>query len=101
MLRMRMHYAMTGMLAASLALVMVLIIVLDWPFRGTVSVTAEPFAAVAENIKQQLEAQRWAAPGLSPVAIGRAPAARPCCTAGAAPSCWRLPAARTSTSSPC
>ena len=47
-----MHYAMTGVLAASMALVIVLIVTLDWPFRGTVSVTAEPFKAVLDNIKR-------------------------------------------------
>ena len=34
-----MHLAMTGTLAATLAMVLVLIIALDWPFRGEVSVT--------------------------------------------------------------
>lgn len=53
---MTMHYAMTGVLAASLALVMVLIITLDWPFRGTVSVSPEPFQAVQDNIKQEQQA---------------------------------------------
>jgi hypothetical protein len=48
---MRMHYAMTGVLAASMALVMVLIVALDWPFRGTVSVSAEPFEAVLQNMQ--------------------------------------------------
>ena len=50
---MAMHYAMTGVLAASMALVIVLIVTLDWPFRGTVSVTAEPFKAVLDNIKRK------------------------------------------------
>ena len=53
---MKMHYAMTGVLAASMALVMVLIVALDWPFRGNVSVTPEPFEAVQADIKQQQEA---------------------------------------------
>jgi hypothetical protein len=55
---MRMHYAMTGTLAASMALVMVLIIALDWPFRGEVSVTAGAFAAVQDNMKQSSVATR-------------------------------------------
>ncbi len=55
---MGMHYAMTGVLAASMALVMVLIIALDWPFRGTVSVSSEPFKAVQENIKMEQQARR-------------------------------------------
>jgi hypothetical protein len=50
----RMHYAMTGILAASMALVMVLIISLDWPFRGTVSVSPEAFAAVQGNMQYQI-----------------------------------------------
>jgi hypothetical protein len=50
----RMHLAMTGMLAASLALVFVLIIELDWPFRGTLSVSPDALAAVRENIERQV-----------------------------------------------
>jgi hypothetical protein len=38
-----MHMAMTGTLAATLALVVVLIIALDYPFRGEISVTPDPF----------------------------------------------------------
>jgi hypothetical protein len=38
-----MHIAMTSTIAATLALVIVLIIALDWPFRGQVSVTPDPF----------------------------------------------------------
>jgi hypothetical protein len=38
-----MHMAMTATVAATLALVVVLIIALDWPFRGEVSVTPDPF----------------------------------------------------------
>jgi hypothetical protein len=48
---MGMHYAMTGVLAASMALVMVLIVALDWPFRGTVSVSDEPFQAVRASMQ--------------------------------------------------
>ena len=43
------HYAMTGFLAASMALVMVLIVELDWPFRGNVSISADAFTAVQED----------------------------------------------------
>jgi len=39
----RMHLAMTAVVAASLGLVVILIIALDWPFRGDVSVTPEAF----------------------------------------------------------
>jgi hypothetical protein len=36
-----------------MALVMVLMIALNWPFRGEVGITPEPFKAVQENIKVQ------------------------------------------------
>jgi hypothetical protein len=49
----RMHYATTGVLAAAMALVMVLRVAVDWPFRGEVSVAPEPFKAMQENIKEQ------------------------------------------------
>jgi hypothetical protein len=39
----RMHLVMTTVVTTSLALVVVLIISLDWPFRGAVSITPEPF----------------------------------------------------------
>jgi hypothetical protein len=39
----RMHLAMTGIVAATLALVIVMIIALDWPFRGEISVSPDPF----------------------------------------------------------
>jgi len=48
---MGMHYAMTGVLAASMALVMVLIVALDWPFRGEVSVSSEPYKAVLDDVR--------------------------------------------------
>ncbi len=48
---MRMHYAMTGVLAASMALVMVLIVALDWPFRGQVSISPEAYEAVRATMK--------------------------------------------------
>ena len=50
---MAMHYAMTGTLAASLALVMVLIVALDWPFRGQVSITPEAYQTVQQDIAHQ------------------------------------------------
>jgi hypothetical protein len=37
-----MHLAMTGIVAATLALVIVMIIALDWPFRGEISVSPPP-----------------------------------------------------------
>jgi hypothetical protein len=50
---MGMHYAMTGVLALSMALVMVLIVALDWPFRGEVSISPAAFQAVQANIVQE------------------------------------------------
>jgi len=38
-----MHLAMTGTLAATLGLIIVMIIALDWPFRGEISVSPQPF----------------------------------------------------------
>ena len=45
----RMHLAMTGAVAASLALVVVLIVALDWPFRGDLSVGPEAFVSVEQT----------------------------------------------------
>jgi hypothetical protein len=42
----RMHMVMTAAVTASLALVVVLIIALDWPFRGEVSVAPDAFIKV-------------------------------------------------------
>ncbi len=44
-----MHLAMTGTLAATLALVVVLIVALDWPFRGEISVTPDPFIMTQQS----------------------------------------------------
>ncbi len=44
-----MHMAMTGTLAATLALVVVLIVALDWPFRGEISVTPDPFIMTQQS----------------------------------------------------
>src|SRR5882762_5332451 len=44
-----MHLAMTGTLAATLALVVVLIVALDWPFRGQISVTPDPFIMTQQS----------------------------------------------------
>jgi len=40
------HLTMTGAVAASLSLVVVLIIALDWPFRGEVSVPPDAYMEV-------------------------------------------------------
>jgi ABC-type branched-subunit amino acid transport system permease subunit len=39
----RMHVVMTMIVAASLALVVVLIVAMDWPFRGEVSVSPDAY----------------------------------------------------------
>jgi len=44
-----MHLAMTATVAVSLALVIVLIIAVDWPFRGEVSITPDPFIATQRS----------------------------------------------------
>jgi hypothetical protein len=45
----RMHLAMTASVAASLMLVVVLIVALDWPFRGEVSVSPEAYIEVEQS----------------------------------------------------
>ena len=43
------HLTMTGAVAAALALVVVLIIALDWPFRGAISVSPEAYENVVHG----------------------------------------------------
>jgi hypothetical protein len=45
----RMHLVMTASVAVSLALIIVLIIALDWPFRGRVSVSPDAFVKVEQS----------------------------------------------------
>jgi hypothetical protein len=45
----RMHLVMTASVAASLALVIVLIVALDWPFRGDVSISPEAFVKAQQS----------------------------------------------------
>jgi hypothetical protein len=47
----KMHALITGMLAAFLAVVMVLIVALDYPFRGSLSVSDKAFIAVRKNME--------------------------------------------------
>jgi uncharacterized membrane protein YciS (DUF1049 family) len=47
----KMHVVITGLLAASLAIVVVLIVALDYPFRGRLSVSDEAFHAVKNNME--------------------------------------------------
>jgi Protein of unknown function (DUF4239) len=44
-----MHLAMTATLAATLALIIVMIIALDWPFRGEISVSPDPFIMTQQS----------------------------------------------------
>jgi hypothetical protein len=44
-----MHMAMTATVAATLALVIVMIIALDWPFRGEISVSPDPFIMTQQS----------------------------------------------------
>ncbi len=47
-----MHLAMTTAFTAALALVVILIVQLDYPFRGPVSASAEPYRTVLNELKQ-------------------------------------------------
>jgi hypothetical protein len=47
----RVHFAMTGMLTASLALVFVLMIALDKPFRGSLAIEPTPFIDVQKELR--------------------------------------------------
>jgi hypothetical protein len=44
-----MHMALTGLIATTIALIFVLIIALDYPFRGVVSVSSKAFVGVQET----------------------------------------------------
>ena len=44
-----MHLVLTGSVAVSLSLVVVLIIALDWPFRGGVSISPDAFVKVEQS----------------------------------------------------
>ena len=44
-----MHIAMTATVAATLALVIVMIIALDWPFRGEISISPDPFIMTQQS----------------------------------------------------
>jgi hypothetical protein len=52
------HLTITGLIAATIALVFVLIITLDYPFRGEVSVSPEAFIGVQATASAALEAPR-------------------------------------------
>jgi hypothetical protein len=48
--KLRLHLAMTGLLAASLALVIVLIVAFDCPFRGDLSVSSNVYSRLFERV---------------------------------------------------
>jgi hypothetical protein len=50
------HMAITGLIAATISLVFVLIITLDYPFRGPVSVTSKAFIGVQDSASEALPA---------------------------------------------
>jgi hypothetical protein len=52
--KLRLHLLMTGLLSASLALVIVLIVAFDCPFRGDVSVSADVYTRLFERIVPQM-----------------------------------------------
>jgi len=53
----RMHLTMTAAVAASLALVAVLIIALDWPFRGEVSISSDAYIEVERGLGEAMAGQ--------------------------------------------
>jgi ABC-type multidrug transport system fused ATPase/permease subunit len=53
-----MHFMMLAGLTATLTLVIALIVQLDYPFRGTISVTPEAFARVLEETGQSAQLER-------------------------------------------
>jgi Protein of unknown function (DUF4239) len=53
----RIHLTITGLISATIALVFVLIIALDYPFRGEVSVSDEAFLSVKATASGAIEAE--------------------------------------------
>jgi hypothetical protein len=53
----RIHLTITGLIAATISLVFVLIIALDYPFRGEVSVSDEAFLSVKATASGAIEAE--------------------------------------------
>jgi len=73
-----MHMAMTGTIAATLALVVVLIIALDWPFRGDISITPGPFIMSQNSWSEMATEQKQPAPNaIPPTALQRTEPANP------------------------
>lgn len=50
----RMHMTITASMAVTLAIVIVMIIALDWPFRGEISVSANPFIMTQQSWKEAI-----------------------------------------------
>jgi ABC-type branched-subunit amino acid transport system permease subunit len=48
----RLHLTMTAAVAASLAIVVVLIIALDWPYRGEVSISSDAYIEVEKSLAE-------------------------------------------------
>ena len=51
----RLHMAMVAILAASIALVVILIVAFDYPFRGDVKLSPEPFVRVHDFMNRVAE----------------------------------------------
>jgi hypothetical protein len=65
------HMALTATVAATLALVVVLIIALDWPFRGEISVGPDPFIMTQRSWSDRAVGQSELAPKAGAVADPR------------------------------
>jgi hypothetical protein len=74
----KIHLAIVGLIAATISLVFVLIIELDYPFRGEVSVSDEAFVAAlsANPVANQAEASKPVS-GTPPASAPATPAATP------------------------
>jgi phosphate/sulfate permease len=72
----RVHAVMTALVAASIALVLFLIVSFDYPFRGAVSITPEAFRNVLAAIDAQ-EAAQPPAPVATPDDAAASPSPRP------------------------
>lgn len=72
----KIHLAITGLIAATISLVFVLIIALDYPFRGEVSVGDDAFISV-RNTKTLTQASTEAKPGEAKPGEAKPEAAKP------------------------
>ena len=60
----RMHVVMTMIVAASLALVVVQIVAMDWPFRGAVSVSPDAYIKTQKSWGNCSSTLNWAEPAM-------------------------------------